>query len=122
MAQSELEMEKQLVEQLANSGYEVLEATNESSIVENFRQQLGYHNRKELDRVAHDQLRVPVRKPGGASFGRAGCREALYDRVPDAYKHHGIQGDQRQFFSLAAHRQRKLDAQLVDQEKGEQPR
>ena len=49
MAQSELEMEKQLVEQLANSGYEVLEATNESSIVENFRQQLGYHSRKELD-------------------------------------------------------------------------
>ena len=32
MAQSELEMEKQLVEQLANSGDEVLEATNETSI------------------------------------------------------------------------------------------
>lgn len=51
MAQSELEMEKQLVEQLANSGYEVLDATNESAIVDNFRQQLGYHNRRELNEL-----------------------------------------------------------------------
>lgn len=48
MIQSELEMEKHLVEQLIGAGYEQLEVSNESHIAANFRQQLGYHNRALL--------------------------------------------------------------------------
>jgi type I restriction enzyme R subunit len=58
MAQSELEMEMQLFEQLVDSGYEPLEITNESQLVDNFRDQLGYHNRLILDDtpLSNDEL------------------------------------------------------------------
>ena len=73
MAQSELEMEKQLVEQLANSGYEVLEATNESSIVENFRQRTGTgaiaqrHHFRQVDAFTSARDGQPFRRHRGQS-------------------------------------------------------
>lgn len=58
MIQSELEMEKQLVEQLIGAGYEPLEVSNESHIAANFRQQLGYNNRALLGEtpLSHDEF------------------------------------------------------------------
>jgi type I restriction enzyme R subunit len=67
VSQSELEMEKQLFEQLVDSGYEPLTITNESQLVDNFRQQLGYCNRTILDNTPlsndeFEQIKAQLRK------------------------------------------------------------
>lgn len=49
--QSEIEMEKKLVAQLVEQGYELLEIKNEAALVANFKVQLEKHNKKELERV-----------------------------------------------------------------------
>jgi type I restriction enzyme R subunit len=67
MAQSELEMEKKLFEQLVNSGYEPLTVTNETQLVENFRTHIGYHNRNILNDIPIsndeiEQIKAHLRK------------------------------------------------------------
>lgn len=74
MSQSELEMEVQLFDQLVDSGYEPLTITNESQLVENFRQQLGYHNRNILDDTPlsndeFEQIKAQLRK--GSIFDKS---------------------------------------------------
>lgn len=68
--QSEIEMEKKLVAQLVEQGYELLEIKNEAALVANFKVQLEKHNKKELERVGRtgltddefDQVLIELRK------------------------------------------------------------
>lgn len=62
--QSEIEMEKKLVAQLVEQGYELLEIKNEAALVANFKVQLEKHNKKELER-----------------FGRTGLTNDEFDQV-----------------------------------------
>lgn len=49
--QSEAELEKQLVEQLANQGYEKIKINDEEELIRNFKVQIGKHNEKKLNGV-----------------------------------------------------------------------
>ena len=49
--QSEAELEKLLVEQLVNQGYEKVKIEDEDTLIKNFREQLYLHNKSKLDRV-----------------------------------------------------------------------
>ena len=42
--QSEAELEKQLIQQLVDLGYEKVTVSNEEELVQNFRKQLSLHN------------------------------------------------------------------------------
>ena len=47
--QSEAELEKQLIQQLVDLGYEKVTVSNEEELVRNFRKQLSLHNESKLD-------------------------------------------------------------------------
>lgn len=49
--QSEAELEKQLIQQLVDLGYEKVTVSNEEELVRNFRKQLSLHNESKLDGV-----------------------------------------------------------------------
>ena len=49
--QSEAELEKLLVEQLVNQGYEKVKIEDEDTLIKYFREQLYLHNKSKLDRV-----------------------------------------------------------------------
>ena len=49
--QSEAELEKQLIQQLVDLGYEKVTVSNEEELVRNFRKQLSLHNEAKLDGV-----------------------------------------------------------------------
>ena len=49
--QPEAELEKQLVEQLADQGYKYIKITNEEELIENFRLQFSIHNKDKLEGV-----------------------------------------------------------------------
>ena len=49
--QSEAELEKQLINQLVDLGYEKVTVSNEEELVQNFRKQLSLHNKAKLDGV-----------------------------------------------------------------------
>lgn len=47
--QSEAQLEKQLVEQLVNQGYDHIQISDEATLIDNFRNQLSLHNEKKLN-------------------------------------------------------------------------
>ncbi|WP_417667212.1 type I restriction endonuclease subunit R [Pseudidiomarina sp.] len=60
--QSELEMEKKLVEQLERMGYERLEKCNEADLVQNLKTQLELHNRIQLTSDEFEQIKDKLKK------------------------------------------------------------
>ncbi|MCP1674428.1 type I restriction enzyme R subunit [Natronocella acetinitrilica] len=54
--QSELDMEKALVDQLGGLGYEIVEIRNEPALVDNFKAQIEAHNKDELAKHGRDTL------------------------------------------------------------------
>lgn len=60
--QSELEMEKKLVEQLEGMGYERVEKCNEADLVKNLKTQLELHNKIQLTSDEFEQVKDKLRK------------------------------------------------------------
>ncbi|EGN75578.1 type I site-specific deoxyribonuclease, HsdR family [Idiomarina sp. A28L] len=67
--ESELEMEKKLVEQLERMGYERVEKCNEADLVKNLKVQLEKHNRIQLTSDEFEQIKDKLKK--GDVFDKA---------------------------------------------------
>lgn len=67
--QSELDMEKKLVEQLERMGYERVEKCNEADLVKNLKVQLEKHNRIQLTSDEFEQIKDKLKK--GDVFDKA---------------------------------------------------